>query len=214
MAEKKILIIDYDTKSLDYLAQLFDTYEYQIIKATDGLSGYDTFKSEKPDLIILEAMLPKLHGFDLTKKISQETNGKVPIIVVSGVYRGPQYRNEALNYLGASGYFEKPVDEARLVESVLNNLGERTGIEEELPDPDSIIKSLLKRIKIRSKKSNKEESVEEKKEAGPPLENGKFDGLTEKALSEIDVDVTEEISSLLKKKKEKVREKRKSKGRR
>lgn len=210
MAEKKILIIDYDTKSLDYLAKLFDIYEYQIVKATDGLSGYDAFKSEKPDLIILEAMLPKLHGFDLTKKISQETNHKVPIIVVSGVYRGPQYRNEALNYLGASDYFEKPIDEAKLIESVLNRLEEGAGIEEELPDSDSIIKGLLKRIKIRPKKSHKEESFEEKKEAGPPLKNGEFNDFTDKALSGIDVEITEEISSLLEEKKKKVREKRKS----
>lgn len=71
MAERKILIVDYDSKSLDSMAQLFEKYELQIIKATDGLSAYDLFQSEKPDLVILEAMLPKLHGFDLAKKIEE-----------------------------------------------------------------------------------------------------------------------------------------------
>lgn len=44
--------------------------------------------AEKPDLVVLEAMLPKLHGFDLTQKISRETQGRVPVVLISPFKRG------------------------------------------------------------------------------------------------------------------------------
>jgi len=153
MAEKKILIVDYDTQSLESLAQLFRFHKFQILKATDGNSAYEKFKSEKPDLVILEAILPKLHGFDLAKKINQETKGKIPIIIVTGLYRGPQYRHEALTSLGASDYFEKPFDKQKLVTSALNLLNEEPEIQEKLPDSKSIMESLSRRIKSRGNKA-------------------------------------------------------------
>lgn len=156
MPEKKILIVDFDLKSLDSLAKLFERYKLKIIKATDGVSGYEKFKSEKPDLVILEAMLPKLHGFDLTLKIFRETKGQVPVIIITGIYKGPQYKSEALRSFGASGYFEKPFDKNKLVDSVLSLLSEEEDIEEELPSPESVIKNLTQMIKDDSFLSKKE----------------------------------------------------------
>ena len=103
-------------------------------QAADGQAAYDKFKSEKPDLVILEAILPKIHGFDLTKKISQESGGRVPVIIVTGLYRGPQYKHEALSSFGAADYFEKPVDPEKFVASVIQLLHDEEDIEEELPD--------------------------------------------------------------------------------
>lgn len=159
MAEKKILIVDYDAKSLDSLAKLLESHNFQVIKALDGSSAYEKFKSDEPDLILLEAMLPKLHGFDLTHKIHQETKGKVPVIIVTGVYKGPQYRNEALNTFGASDYFEKPFDSDKLVNSVKALLQEEVDIEGEIPDlpsADSVIENLSKKLKKKVRLSIKE----------------------------------------------------------
>jgi DNA-binding response OmpR family regulator len=221
MADKKILIVDYDSNSLDSMAKIFEPYEFQIIKATDGLSAYDLFQREKPDLVILEAMLPKLHGFDLAKKISNESKGKVPVIIVTGLYRGPVYRNEALNYLGASEYFEKPIDEAKIVESALNLLKEEEEIKEELPDSDAILESLSQRFKNSFKEAKvekppeekkeveppsekpKEEAPQEKKEVKPPKADEKKSDSSKKADSEIDEDIMDEISSLFDEKKKK-----------
>lgn len=158
MPEKKILIADYDLKSLETMANLFETQQLQIIKATDGRQAYQKFKEEKPDIVILEAMLPKLHGFDLTLKIFQETKGQVPVIIVTGVYKGPQYKNEALRSFGASDYFEKPIDENKLVETVINLLSEEEDIEEELPSPQSVIETIAKMAKKSSYQLKKEVS--------------------------------------------------------
>ncbi|MCK4431458.1 MAG: response regulator, partial [Candidatus Aminicenantes bacterium] len=139
MAAKKILIVDYDQKSLESMVNLFLPHEFVIVKASNGQEAYEKYKAEKPDLIILEAMLPKLHGFDLTQKVYSETKGTVPVVIVTGLYKGPQYRNEALNSFGAAEYFEKPLDEKKFVESVLNLLIEEIDIDEELPAPEEVI---------------------------------------------------------------------------
>jgi CheY-like chemotaxis protein len=80
----KVLIVDYDSRSLETMSELLRAQKLQIIQAADGQAAYDKFKSAKPDLVILEAILPKIHGFDLTKKISQESEGRVPVIIVRG----------------------------------------------------------------------------------------------------------------------------------
>ena len=146
MIEKKILIVDYDSQSLESMAKLLKSQKLHIIKAVDGQAAYDKFKSEKPDLVILEAILPKIHGFDLTKKISQESGGRVPVIIVTGLYRGPQYKHEALSSFGAADYFEKPVDKEKFVSSVMQLLHDEEDIDEELPDSDSVIENLNQKI--------------------------------------------------------------------
>jgi DNA-binding response OmpR family regulator len=147
MAEKKILIADYDQKSLDIFSKLLKSRKYQLIMATDGQSAYDKFKNESPDVVILEAMLPKLHGFDLTRKIVHESEGRVPVIIVTGLYRGPQFRNEAISNLGAAEFFEKPVDPDKLLKLVNGFFQEETDLSEELPDSDRLMELLSKSLR-------------------------------------------------------------------
>jgi len=162
MAEKKILIVDFDIKSLESLAELFENHNIQIVKARDGAAAYEKFQSEKPDLVILEAMLPKLHGFDLTQKIVKESKGSVPVIIVTGVYKGHQYRNEAMRNFGASGYFEKPLDTKELLNDVLSRIQDESDMEEEIPElPDlpeakSVIEGLAERLRKKPPSDKKE----------------------------------------------------------
>jgi DNA-binding response OmpR family regulator len=145
MAEKKILIVDYDAASLEKLSKLLKSHKFHVIKASDGQSGYDKFGSEKPDLVVLEAMLPKMHGFDLTKRISQESQGRVPVVVITGLYKGPQYRQEALGSLGAAEFFEKPLDFEAFVGAIKRLLHDEDDLDETLPDSNSVIEALSRR---------------------------------------------------------------------
>lgn len=147
MAEKKILVVDYDAGSLEKISKLLKPHKFQIIKAANGQIGYDKFIAEKPDLVVLEAMLPKMHGFDLTKRIVQETQGRVPVIVISGLYKGPGYRQEALGVLGAAEFFEKPVDPETLIGAVKRLLHEDDDFEETLPDSNDVFEALSRRAK-------------------------------------------------------------------
>ncbi len=140
MAEKKILVVDYDTNCLEDLCDVVSGKNIKVIKATDGQKAYNKYQSEKPDMIILEAMLPKLHGFDLSQKIYKETKGEIPIIIVTGLYKGAQYRNEAIRSFGAAAYFEKPYDREKLTETINRLLHDEVNIEDELPSPEAVIK--------------------------------------------------------------------------
>ena len=133
----------------------------------DGQAAYDRFKSEKPDLVVLEAILPKIHGFDLTKKIAQESGGRVPVIIVTGLYRGPQYKHEALSSFGAADYFEKPVDKEKFVSSVMQLLHDEEDIEEDLPDSDSVIESLNQGIQAKPARTKERSSKESRGSEGP-----------------------------------------------
>jgi len=153
MAGKKILIVDYDTKSIESLSKLFEACKIEVMTAMDGVDAYEKFKADEPDLVLLEAMLPRMHGFDLAQKIYQDTKGRVPVIIVTAVYKGHQYRNEAIRTFGVSDYYEKPYDQDKLVNRVLSLIGEREEIEEDiseipgLPDPDSVIETLTEMLK-------------------------------------------------------------------
>jgi DNA-binding response OmpR family regulator len=145
MADKKILVVDYDATSLANIAKLLKANKFQVITAADGQAGYDTFLAERPDLVVLEAMLPKLHGFDLTQKISRETAGRVPVILITGLYKGPQYRQEATNGLGAAEFFEKPLDTVAFLTAVKRLLHDDDDFDEDLPDSNSVIEALSRR---------------------------------------------------------------------
>jgi DNA-binding response OmpR family regulator len=145
MADKKVLIIDYDAKSLEKIAKLLKADKFKPVTAADGQAGYAAFQAEKPDLVVIEAMLPKLHGFDLTQKICRETQGRTPVILITSLYKGPKYREEALNALGASEYFEKPLDPEAFIAAVRRLLHDEDDFEEELPDSNAVIESLSRR---------------------------------------------------------------------
>jgi TonB family protein len=108
MKDKKILVVDFDEESLISLSNLVFEEGFQAVTAMDGLSGYEKFKAEDFDLVLIEPMLPKLHGFELMKRINQDPQRKIPIIVVTGIYREPSCKREALQVYGASGFFTKP----------------------------------------------------------------------------------------------------------
>lgn len=145
MAEKKVLVVDYDAKSLASLAKLLKANRFRIVTASDGQAGYSAYLAEKPDLVVLEAMLPRIHGFDLTRTICQETQGRVPVVLVTGVYKGPKYRQEAIGGLGAAEYFEKPLDAEAFMATIKRLLRDEDEIEEELPGSDAVIEALSRR---------------------------------------------------------------------
>jgi len=145
MAEKKILVVDYDATSLDDISKLLKENKYRVITAADGQAGYSAFLAERPDLVVLEAMLPKMHGFDLTRKISQETKGQVPIVIVTGVYKGTQYRQEATGGLGAAEFFEKPLDAGAFIAAIKRLLHDDDDFDDDLPDSNAVIETLSRR---------------------------------------------------------------------
>jgi TonB family protein len=148
MGTKKILVVDFDQEFQKFLSQFLRNEGFSVITASDGFAGMDKCKAERPDLVITEAMLPKLHGFELCSRVTHSALHKIPVIIVTGVYRDTVYKTEAIKTFGASAYFEKPLDTDDLLTTVrkILNLAIPPGKKEDVFD-EAILESVVDRVK-------------------------------------------------------------------
>ena len=119
----KILLIDYDQSALASLQEILIKEGYRVVTAGDGQAGWDKFKRESPDLVLMEAMLSKVHGFELCQRITSDRTSRTPVFIMTGVYKDRVSRTEALRTYRASEYFEKPLKMAELLASIEAVLG-------------------------------------------------------------------------------------------
>jgi len=111
----KILIIDDEADLLETMRFRLDAAGYEVITAQDGLSGINKAKSENPDLIILDVMMPGIDGFQTLKQLKEEVSTKkIPAIIFSCGKEEEEWAKKSIS-LGASGYIVKPFE----VESLL-----------------------------------------------------------------------------------------------
>jgi DNA-binding response OmpR family regulator len=108
-AGKLILVVDDEEEIRTLLKRLLGQKGYRVIEADRGLLALRLVKEHVPDLIILDAMLPELHGFDIAKRIKGSAKyGRIPIIMVSAVYRGWRIAEDLKKNYGIEEYLEKP----------------------------------------------------------------------------------------------------------
>ncbi len=116
--DKKILVVDDEKSIVDILKFNLQRDGYTVCEAYDGSEGYEKAVSEKPDLILLDVMLPKMDGFEVCKKIRETM--QVPIIMLTA-------RDEEIDKvlgleLGADDYMTKPFGVRELMARVKANL--------------------------------------------------------------------------------------------
>ncbi|MFC1571395.1 response regulator transcription factor [Candidatus Margulisiibacteriota bacterium] len=112
---KKILLVDDEEDIVKPLKFRLESKGYQVVVAGDGEAALKKHKSEKPDLIILDLMLPKLDGYSVAKRIRErESSGEhVPIIMLTG--RTTQSDGEAGFEAGTDVYLKKPFEADKLL---------------------------------------------------------------------------------------------------
>lgn len=119
MANDTILLIDYEPRSIERTKNPLIALGYRIAVANDGLAGIEAFERLKPDLVLIEAMIPKKHGFEVCQDLKKTPLGKrTPIIITTSVYKGRKYRTQALHMYGCDEYIEKPIPEDEFVQIV------------------------------------------------------------------------------------------------
>jgi DNA-binding response OmpR family regulator len=110
----KILIVDDDSDVLDALTMVLESRGYQVITAQDGIEGLACFKAEKPDLMILDLLMPKMDGFGVMKELRDPRwaeFSEIPILIQTAVREEAsrrRYKLETGVELGADDYVEKP----------------------------------------------------------------------------------------------------------
>jgi DNA-binding response OmpR family regulator len=104
---------------------------YAVELAVDGQEALDKAEALVPDLVLLDAMLPKVHGFDACRRIKASARTRhVPVIMMTAIYRGWRFAQDARESYGAFDYVEKPFrleDLLRRIEEALRSGGERPG---------------------------------------------------------------------------------------
>ncbi|MCM8823243.1 MAG: response regulator [Candidatus Omnitrophica bacterium] len=83
---KKILIVDDEEEFLEYLDNILKSANYDVIKTSSGREALALAKSNLPDLIILDLLIPDKLGSDIAEELSKEKNcSKIPIIFITGL---------------------------------------------------------------------------------------------------------------------------------
>ncbi len=110
----RVLVVD-DEPAIRLLVQrALQARGYAVESAADGQEAIDKVKAHPPDLLLLDAMLPRVHGFEVARKVrSDPASRHVPIVIMTAVYRGWRFAQDARETYGAEDYVEKPfrVDE-------------------------------------------------------------------------------------------------------
>lgn len=119
MANYTILLIDYEPRSIERFRDPLVAAGYKVEIATDGVSGIETFHRINPDMVLVEAMIPKKHGFEVCQELKRSAHGRrTPVLITTGVYKGRKYRTQALHIYGCDEYIEKPIAPEQLLEIV------------------------------------------------------------------------------------------------
>lgn len=102
----KILIIDDDVFFRNFYVTKLSEAGYQVTAAVDGEEGLQKIQQEQPNLILLDLIMPKIDGFEVLKKISENKNYKTaPVIIFSTLEQ--QHDIEEVKKLGAVDYINK-----------------------------------------------------------------------------------------------------------
>lgn len=121
---KKILIADDDPPLRKVLGKLLTDAGYDVLLAEDGQSAVEKAASERPDLVIADGLMPKMHGFLACQTIKQmESPPKV--ILLTAVYTKRNYKWEAMQQYGADDFLTKPFELSELLACIEKHLADR-----------------------------------------------------------------------------------------
>lgn len=122
---KKILIVDDEPHIRLLLAQTLEELEDEgvdILTATNGLEGLETIQEEKPNLVFLDVMMPKMNGFDVCKAVKKEL--VIPdVFIIMLTAKGQEFDKNKGIEVGADLYMTKPFDPDEILEKAQQVLG-------------------------------------------------------------------------------------------
>lgn len=112
-----ILVIDDSPTEVHALKTMLERNHYQVSTANSGEEGIKLARQAKPDLILMDVVMPGLNGFQATRELSKEqATATIPIIIVST--KDQQTDKVWASRQGAKGYIVKPIKENELLGSI------------------------------------------------------------------------------------------------
>ncbi|MFC1864652.1 response regulator transcription factor [Chloroflexota bacterium] len=122
--QAKILVVDDDPDIREAIRAVLEAQSHQVITAGDGEEGLSKLKEERPDMMILDLLMPKMDGFSVLKELQDPRLSKysnIPIMILTSVREDASRRRYELETgleLNFDDYVEKPIDPHTLVSRV------------------------------------------------------------------------------------------------
>jgi DNA-binding response OmpR family regulator len=136
---KLVLVVDDDDEIRKLLQRLLVQKGLRVIDADGGLLALRLVKDHVPDLIVLDAMLPEIHGFDIARRIKGSAKyGAIPIVMMSAVYKGWRIAEDLKSNYGVEAFFEKPFRVTEVLEVVQRLLARPDGPATSTPDAEHL----------------------------------------------------------------------------
>ncbi len=128
---KKVLVVDDDPDVREFNTTVVEENGYTPVVAENGEEGLKLVKKEKPDLVILDVLMPKQSGIRLYRELKTDKSLKdIPVVMLSGIAKRTFLRSQkALTEFGGEKvpepqiYLEKPVEPEELAQTINNILG-------------------------------------------------------------------------------------------
>jgi len=123
-AKLRILIVEDEEKMIKALTLRLTANNYEVLVARDGDAGYKKAHDEKPDLIILDVMLPKMDGFSVCRMLKfDEVYEKIPIIILTARIQKTDFAKG--EQVGADAYITKPFKSEELLQKIQELLAKK-----------------------------------------------------------------------------------------
>ncbi len=123
MDKKRILLVDDEKDLVENVILRLEASGYEVIAAYDGQEGFDKARKDKPDLIILDLMLPKLDGYKVCRMLKFDEKYKnIPVILFTA--RGQESDQKMGRDVGANAYIIKPFEGKALLNKIKELLKE------------------------------------------------------------------------------------------
>ena len=123
---KLILVVDDDADLVESVAMKLESLKYRVAKAYDGVEAWDRIKEERPDLVILDVMMPRKDGYQLCDEIKKSDEYKNIIVIlltaVADNVRTTNYTHHSGKTTFADDYIPKPIDLDELMGIVKSSL--------------------------------------------------------------------------------------------
>ena len=126
MANEKILVVDDDTNICELLRLYLTKEGYQVTTANDGEEGLEKFNQLKPDMVLLDVMMPRMDGLEVCRRIRKL--GNTPVMMLTA--KGETFDKVLGLELGADDYMVKPFDTKEVVARIKAVLRRCTTAEE------------------------------------------------------------------------------------
>jgi two-component system, cell cycle response regulator len=115
---KRVLLVDDEAESLEVTKVILEHYGYEVVTAACGLDALELLARERPDLVLLDILLPDVSGFEICRRMRrEEPTMKIPVICLSGKLDSLDAQIEA-RLAGSDVFLGKPIQPDRLIDLV------------------------------------------------------------------------------------------------